>query len=113
MHVTKDEKGEDIKKVLKETIEPIVKEVYGVSISDIIKRIEYLNDTVTQIRDQMVTKEIFNLEIKNLSTKIEGTDKRIDDWKEANKMYFKVLSILVSIAGVVIPIVVTVLAKIL
>jgi len=99
--------------VLKETIEPIVKEVYGVSISDIIKRIEYLNDIVTQIRDQMVTKDIFSLEIKNLSNKIEGTDKRIDDWKEANKMYFKVLSILVSIAGVVIPIVVTVLAKIL
>jgi ABC-type lipoprotein release transport system permease subunit len=61
----------------------------------------------------MVTKDIFSLEIKNLSNKIEGTDKRIDDWKEANKMYFKVLSILVSIAGVVIPIVVTVLAKIL
>jgi ABC-type lipoprotein release transport system permease subunit len=99
--------------VLKETIEPIVKEVYGVSISDIIKRIEYLNDIVTQIQDQMVTKDIFSLEIKNLSNKIEGTDKRIDDWKEANKMYFKVLSILVSIAGVVIPIVVTVLAKIL
>jgi hypothetical protein len=99
--------------VLKETIEPIVKEVYGVSISDIIKRIEYLNDIVTQIRDQMVTKDIFSLEIKNLSTKIEGTDKRTDDWKEANKMYFKVLSILVSVAGVVIPIVVTILAKIL
>ena len=104
---------EEIKKTIRETIEPIVKEVYGVGISDIIKRIEYLNDTVTQIRDQMVTREIFNLEIKNLSAKIEGTDKRIDDWKEANKMHFKVLGTLVSIAGIVIPIVVTILAKVL
>ena len=41
------------------------------------KKMEYLNDVATQMRNQMVTKEILSSEIKSLLAKIGEVDERL------------------------------------
>jgi hypothetical protein len=57
------DKEEAVRKMIMEVLEPTA------------KKLEYLNEVVTQIRGQMVTKEVLSSEIKNLSAKIEWVDK--------------------------------------
>ena len=68
------------------------------------ERIKYINDQVTKISNNMVTKELFTSEVKLLTTKVEAVDKRVDDWRDSTKTYFTVLGIIVAIAGILVPI---------
>ncbi|KPV65358.1 MAG: hypothetical protein AOA65_0220 [Candidatus Bathyarchaeota archaeon BA1] len=68
------------------------------------ERIKYINDQVTKINNNMVTKEVFTSEMKLLTTKVEAVDRRVDDWRDSTKTYFTVLGIIVAIAGILVPV---------
>jgi hypothetical protein len=59
------DKKEDMRRTIAEVLEPTA------------KKIEYLNDVVTQMRNQMVTKEVLSSEIKSLLVKIGEVDERL------------------------------------
>jgi hypothetical protein len=58
-------KKEGMRRTIAEVLEPTA------------KKIEYLNDIVTQMRNQMVTKEVLSSEIKSLLVKIGEVDERL------------------------------------
>jgi hypothetical protein len=59
------DKKEDMRRTITEVLEPIA------------KKIEYLNDVVTQMRNQMVTKEVLGSEVKSLLVKIGEVDEEL------------------------------------
>lgn len=89
---------------------------YEVTKEDIIERLDTLNhelsqviDTVKLVEEKMLTKEVFGLEMRNLATKTDAVDKRIDDWRDSTKTYFTVLGVIIAIVGIVAPIVIVLL----
>lgn len=70
----------------------------------ILERVKNIAERVNYIRGHMVTKELFEARIETLATRVEGVDRRIDDWRNATKLYFTILSIIVAIVGIAVPI---------
>lgn len=94
-------------------LDNIVEKKYGIGIKDSLYRIDKMNselgqviETVDSIEENMVTKELFEAEIRNLVTKTESVDKRVDDWRDSTKIYFTVLGGVTAIVGVIAPIII-------
>ena len=95
-------------------LDNIVEKKYGIGIKDSLHRIDKMNselgqviETVGSIEENMVTKKLFEAEIRNLVTKTESVDKRVDDWRDSTKMYFTVLGGVTAIVGVIAPIIIS------
>ena len=91
------------KEELKKIFDSILRE-YGIDVKDVTNRFNEINALIHEIRQTMVTKESFSLEMKTLTTRIEAVDKRVDDWRDSTKTYFTVLGIIVAVAGILVPI---------
>ena len=70
----------------------------------ILERVKNIAERVNYIHDHMVTKELFEARMETLAARVEGVDRRIDDWRDSTKLYFTILSIIVAIVGIVVPI---------
>lgn len=90
---------------------------YGGMSEDVLEKLDAINHELGQVIGSMVTKEVFVLEMRNLTTKTDALDKRIDDLKEAldkrigdlkdfMKTYITVLGIVIALVGIIVPIVI-------
>lgn len=112
-----DEEDKRIEKEMKEFKEHMEQKYGGIS-EDILKRLDTINHelgqvvgTVKIIEENMVTREVFGLEMRNLTTKTGALDKRIDDWRDSTKTYFTVLGAVIAVVGIIVPIVIVLLTR--
>jgi len=76
-------------------------------LEELKKRFNAINHQITEIHQTMATKEALDLSVRNIMTRLDAIDKRIDDWRDATKTYFVVLGIIIA----AVPILVSVVSK--